>query len=192
MQSSTTGTPTRFAGTPDHSPAIAPMPASSPGGLLALACHSAVRAHSEQSAFLLGAKRISDRRGASREKRLLDPGRPSPTCASIIRLSKRDLPDRWLARMPPTFAGEGYEVLTRERRIVDLHAAAGQRPQDPLSVARRPRPLARQSRYPRRTNHPPMISKPKRAFRGVERTRSLLQKTCWDQEVHSAMLPPFG
>jgi hypothetical protein len=188
VQSSTNGTPTRFAGTPDHSLAIAPMPASSPGRLLALACHSAVRAHGEQSAFLLGAKRISDRRGASREKRLLDQGRPSPTCASIIRLSKRDLPDRWLARMLPSFAGEGYEVLTRERRVVDLRAAAG----DPLSVARRPRPLARQSRYPRRTNHPPMISKSKRAFRGVERTRSLLQKTCWDQEVHSAMLPPSG
>ncbi len=159
--------------------------------ILALACPSAVRAQGEQSAFLLGAKRISDRRGASRGKRLLDPGRPSPTCASIIRRSKRDLPDRWLARMLPVFA------------------VAGQRPQDPLSPARRPRPLvragrrlslagqdfvtfARQSRYSRRTNHRLMISKSKRAFRGVERTRSLLQKTCWDQEVHSAMLPPFG
>jgi hypothetical protein len=52
--------------------------------------------------------------------------------------------------------------------------------------------FAHQSRYPRRTILRPTISKSKRAFRGVERTRSLLQKTCWDPEVHSAMLPPFG
>ncbi len=40
--------------------------------ILALACPSAVGAQGEQSAFLPGAKRISDRRDASRGKRLLD------------------------------------------------------------------------------------------------------------------------